>query len=200
MTPDGELLAYFRKMGCIKSDECSLYKLLPCSLPRADVIFRASDDGLLVANDNLRVRFTTEEDLAAGRLTPAFIDAMNSNPTNKQAIKDACDHSRVTGRAKGNQNLNTSVGKLTVTCSKQFAGSQSLLGEHYRTFNTFKDFRAIFDGKAADKAFHIAEYEKRRLTIAADLAAARLAGTFMDFPAAHSRKTGSYPAFRITPH
>ena len=23
MTPDGELLAYFRKMGCIKSDECS---------------------------------------------------------------------------------------------------------------------------------------------------------------------------------
>ena len=174
------------------------YKLLPCSLPRADVIFRASDDGLLVANDNLRVRFTTEEDLA--RLTPAFIDAMNSNPTNKQAIKDACDRSSVTGRAKGNQNLNTSAGKVTVTCGKRFAGSQNQLGEHYRTFNTFEDFRKVFNGKAADKAFHIVEYAKQHKTIATDLAAARLAGTFMDFPAAYSSKTGWYPAFRVTPH
>ena len=126
---------------------------------------------------------------------------MNSNPTKKQAIKDACDRSKVSSRAKVSQNLrNPSAGKLTITCGKRFAGSQSLLGEHYRTFNSFRDFRAIFDGKAADKAFHITEYEKRRMTIATDLAAARLAGTFMDFPAAHSVKAGWFPAFRITPH
>ena len=192
MTTDSELLAYFRIKGCFKSDEGSLLKLLPCRLPKSDDIFRASDDGLLVANNNLRVRFTTEEDLAAGRLTPAFTNAMNSDPTKKQALKDACDHSRVIGRAKNKQNLrNPSTGKLTVTCGKQFAGSQNLLGEYYRTFDSFKDFRKSLLSTAADKAFHITEYEKRRLTIA---------GTFMDFPAAHSCKTGGYPAFRITPH
>jgi hypothetical protein len=201
MTPDSELLAYFHIMKGDNTDEGSLGKMLPCSLPRADEIFRAGADGLLVANDNLRVRFTTEEDVAAGRLTPKFINAMHCNLTKKQALKDACDHSRVTGRAKRNQTLrNPSAGKLTVTCGERFAGSQNLLGEHFRTFDSFEDFRAVFNGKAADKAFHIAEYEKRRVTIATDLAAARLASTFMDFPAAHSCKTGGYPAFRITPH
>ena len=176
------------------------YKLLPCSLPRADVIFRASDDGLLVANDNLRVRFTTEEYLA--RLTPAFIDAMNSDPTKIQALKDAYNNSKDSSRAKCNQNLRgISASKLTVTCGKRFAhASQNQLGEHFRTFDTFEDFRKVFNGKAADKAFHVVEYAKQHKTIATDLAAARLAGTFMDFPAAYSSKTGWYPAFRITPH
>ena len=201
MTPDGELLAYFRIMGGFKSDEGSLLKLLPCHLPKSDDIFRAGADGLLVANNNLRVRFTTEEDLAAGHLTPKFTNAMNSDPTKIQALKDAYNNSKDSSRAKCNQNLRgISASKLTVTCGKQFAGSQNLLGEYYRTFDSFKDFRKSLLSKAADKAFHIAEYEKRRGTIAADLAAARLAGTFMDFPAALSCKTGWYPAFRITPH
>ena len=87
MTPDGDVLAYFRIMGADKSDEGSLSKLLPCRLPRAYDIFQVGADGLLVANDNLRVRFTTAEDLAAGCLSPEFIDAMHCYVSSKGRLQ-----------------------------------------------------------------------------------------------------------------
>jgi hypothetical protein len=203
MSPEGELLAYFQRVGSSKAIEGSLCKLLPCHPPNSDDIFRAGADGLPVANDNLRIRYTTEEDLAAGRLTPEFIDAMHCNPTKNQALKDACDRSKVCSRANSNQNLiqQTSAGKVTITCGQRFAhSSKNEFNEYFRTFDSFEDFRAVFNGKAADKAFHIKDYENKRKTIATDLAAARLAGTSMKFPPAKSHKTGWYPAFRITPH
>ena len=132
MTPDGELLAYFRNIGR-STQEGSLFKLLPCCLPKSDVIFRAGAEGALVANDNLRIRFTNTEDVATGRLTPEFINAMNSDPTKLRALKDAYNNSKDSSRAKGNQNLhfNPSAGKVTITCGERFAhASQNLLGEH----------------------------------------------------------------------
>jgi len=135
-------------------------------------------------------------------MSPDFIDAMHCNPTKIQALKDACNHSKVSSQAKRNQNLNTSAGKVTITCNRSLAQAlQNQHGEYYRTFNTFKDFRAIFAGKAVDKEFHIVSFLARRESIVDVLAKKRLSGTSMEFPPAQSRKGGRwFPAFRITPH
>lgn len=204
-TPNGELLAFFRRIGVDKSVKCSLKKLLPCNVPSADAIFEAGADGILAANNNLRVRFTNAEDHTAGRLSREFIDAMHCNPTKIQALKDACNHSKDSSRALGNQNLNThnpSHGKVTITCNRPFAHAlQNQRGEYYRIFNTFGDCRVLLD-VTEYKEFHIKGFTaKKRKYIYDQLAERRLAGTSMEFPPAKSnRGDRQYPAFSITPH
>ena len=118
-------------------------------------------------------------------------------------LKDACNHSKVSSRAKGNQNLTfyTSAGKVIITCKQTFAhASRNQQGEYYRTFNSFKDAQTIIIDKAVDKEFHIKKFAAKRESIVNELAEKRLAGTSMTFLRAHSKKGGWFPAFRITPH
>jgi hypothetical protein len=78
--------------------------------------------------------------------------------------------------------MDQSKGKVTITSLRQFdQASQNPRGEYYRTFNSFWDARTIIDRKAADKAFHIKSFQSKHDSIMRDLAAARAAGTSIEF-------------------